>query len=244
MWILDRALLEIDLLVRTHEHDGTLELRSLYATAQHVVTRSIHLVKAFLERMRRYQSTLDPGEKPNVIQGMARKVQWRIGEKEALDQFRVEIAGTSSSLQMLLATASVYVLIPPPILRLTQRRTLLNINRKELEARFDLADQRVEMTSSSQGAVLHDIQACIEEVNEGIAAGNSILGKVTDVFRLDWLQQLGSELKCLLHRSIAVNFATYQALIAHHSSLPSRLELKWHDRGRGNGRSYLVSELK
>jgi hypothetical protein len=35
------------------------------------------------------------------------KVRWRIGEKEAIDRFRVEIAGTSASLQMLLATASV-----------------------------------------------------------------------------------------------------------------------------------------
>jgi hypothetical protein len=34
-------------------------------------------------------------------------VRWRVGEKDALEQFRVEIAGTSSSLQMLLVTASV-----------------------------------------------------------------------------------------------------------------------------------------
>ena len=107
LWILDRALLEIDLLSRVHGNGATPELRSLCETAKQAVLRCKSLVSTFLQRMRRYQSTLDAGQKPNALHEVAMKVRWRIGEKEALDQFRVEIAGTSSSLQMLLATASV-----------------------------------------------------------------------------------------------------------------------------------------
>jgi hypothetical protein len=107
LWILDRALLEIDLLSRVHGDGATPELRSLCVTAKQAVSRCRDLVSTFLQRTRRYQSTLGEGQKSNVIQEMAMKVRWRVGEKEALDQFRVEIAGTTSSLQMLLATASV-----------------------------------------------------------------------------------------------------------------------------------------
>jgi hypothetical protein len=107
LWILDRALLEIDLLNRMHGDGATPELRSLCATAKQAVDRCKGLVSAFLQRTRRYQSTLGQDQNTNIMRDMAMKVRWRVGEKEALDQFRVEVAGTSSSLQMLLATASV-----------------------------------------------------------------------------------------------------------------------------------------
>jgi hypothetical protein len=109
LWILDRALLEIDLLSRVHGDGATPALQGLCATAKQAVVRCKGLVSDFLHRVRRYQKVLGEGEKPNVLHEAAMKVRWRIGEKDALDQFRVEIAGTSSSLQMLLATASVYV---------------------------------------------------------------------------------------------------------------------------------------
>jgi hypothetical protein len=96
LWILDRALLEIDLFSRVHGNGATPQLQSLYVTAERAVIRCKALVSAFQQRMQRYKHTLGEGEKSNAI-----------GEKEALDQFRVEVAGTSQSLQMLLATASV-----------------------------------------------------------------------------------------------------------------------------------------
>jgi hypothetical protein len=107
LWILDRALLEIDLLTRLHGDGATPELRSLCATAKQAVDRCKGLVSTFLQRIHRYQSTLGQDQNTNILSDMAMKVRWRVGEKEALDQFRVEVAGTSSSLQMLLATASV-----------------------------------------------------------------------------------------------------------------------------------------
>jgi hypothetical protein len=77
---------------------------------------------------------------------------------------------------------------------------------------------------SSQRALLCNIQTRIEDANEGINAGNTLLGKVSDALRMDWLRQLGSELKSLLYRSIAVNIATYQAVVNSQAALPSRLE--------------------
>jgi hypothetical protein len=107
LWILDRALLEIDLFSRVHGNGATPQLQSLYVTAERAVIRCKALVSAFQQRMQRYKHTLGEGEKSNAIHEAAMKLRWRIGEKEALDQFRVEVAGTSQSLQMLLATASV-----------------------------------------------------------------------------------------------------------------------------------------
>jgi hypothetical protein len=64
----------------------------------------------------------------------------------------------------------------------------------------------------------------IENANDGINAGNSVLGKISEALRMDWLRQLGFELKSLLYWSIAINVATYQAVIRNQTPLPSRLE--------------------
>jgi hypothetical protein len=100
LWILDRALLEIDLFNRQYGDGSIPELQGLCETANRAVTRCRALVTTFLGRIRKYQQ-------PNVLKEAAMAVRWRVGEKDALEQFRVEIAGTSSSLQMLLVTASV-----------------------------------------------------------------------------------------------------------------------------------------
>jgi hypothetical protein len=107
LWILDRALLEIDLLTRTHGNGTTPELRSLCETAKQAAIRCQDLVTKFLERVRKYKSTFDEGQKTNILKDVAMKVRWHVGEEDTLEQFRVEIASTSSSLQMLLTTASV-----------------------------------------------------------------------------------------------------------------------------------------
>jgi hypothetical protein len=107
LWILNRALLEIDLFNRQYEDGSTPELQGLCETAKRAVARCQGLVTNFLERIRKYQSTFDEGRTPSVLKEAATAVRWSVGEKGALEQFRVEIAGTSSSLQMLLVTASV-----------------------------------------------------------------------------------------------------------------------------------------
>ena len=105
--ILDRILLEIDLLTRQYGNGATPELQSLCETANQAVTRCQDLVKAVLGRIRKYQCIFDEFQRPNRLKEAAKKVRWRLGEKGALEQFRPEVVGTSSSLQMLLATANL-----------------------------------------------------------------------------------------------------------------------------------------
>jgi len=106
LWVLDRTLLEIDLLTRLHGDGATPELRSLCETAKQAVARCSDRVSIYKKRIQGYQRTFEGG-KVNRVKEVGRAIVWRIGEKEALEQFRAEIAGTTSSLQMLLLTASV-----------------------------------------------------------------------------------------------------------------------------------------
>lgn len=108
LWILDRVLLEIDLLTRTHGGGATPELEALCETARKAVERCKELVGDFMKRIKKYRNSFDENKRTtNILKETAIKIRWHIGEKDEVEKFRVEIAGTSSSLQMLLATASV-----------------------------------------------------------------------------------------------------------------------------------------
>ncbi|KAF1974790.1 hypothetical protein BU23DRAFT_460501 [Bimuria novae-zelandiae CBS 107.79] len=120
LWILDRALLEIDLLSRTHGNGATPELRSLCET-------------------------------------------------EAVERFRVKIAGTSASLQMLLATASVNLL------------ALSKDVKEQLSQLVQSSGQR----ATSQQALLLDVRGRIDNATQQITHGNTALDKVSDALRLD-----------------------------------------------------------
>lgn len=109
--ILERVLLEIELFCQAHGGGGTPELDALCVTAKAAVDRCKELVRDFLDRIKKYDSRFREnsvsGTSSNIFKESALKVRWRAIEGDAVQKFRVEIAGTSSSLQMLLATASV-----------------------------------------------------------------------------------------------------------------------------------------
>lgn len=107
LWILDRTLLEIEMFSRIHGGGATPEMEALCETARQAVERCKGLVSEFLKSIKKYQRTFGESSKPNVIKEVAMKVRWRSMEHDSVEKFRVEIAGTSASLQMLLATASV-----------------------------------------------------------------------------------------------------------------------------------------
>ncbi|KAF7449551.1 hypothetical protein PtrSN002B_003090 [Pyrenophora tritici-repentis] len=117
LWILERVLLEIELITKQHGSEATPELRSLWETANQA---------------------------------------------------------------MLLVTASI---------------TLLDVNRKEMDDKFDEAKRINDTANSAQDATLESIKYRIELANQNIEAGNSVLGKFIEALRLKWLRQLGSELK-------------------------------------------------
>ncbi|KAJ4305461.1 hypothetical protein N0V90_000992 [Kalmusia sp. IMI 367209] len=209
LWILDRALLEIDLLARTHGNGSTPELRGLCETAQRAATKCKSLVAEFLERIKKYKASFDDGHKPGMLRKTVMGVRWRVGEKEALERFRVEIAGTSSSLQMLLATANV---------------NLLALGKKDLQDQLNQIEQRNEQHTSGQHALLLEVKDRISNATQQITNGNTALSKITDALRLDWLRQLGSDLKSLLRKVIATNIVTYHAIVSIQTVLSSRLE--------------------
>jgi hypothetical protein len=107
LWLLDRTLLEIDLLTRIHGGGATPELEALCKTARKAVDRCRELVSAFSTRVQKYQKSLGENATPAFIKATTMKMRWCIGEKDTVDTLRAEIAATSASLQMLLATASV-----------------------------------------------------------------------------------------------------------------------------------------
>ncbi|CAN9096864.1 unnamed protein product [Alternaria alternata] len=93
LWLLDRTLLQIELLTREHADGATPELRGLCETAKRAVARCHDQVTTFLQRIRKYQSTFDYGQNPNALKEIGHAIRWRIGEKEALERFRAELAG-------------------------------------------------------------------------------------------------------------------------------------------------------
>ncbi|KAI4695903.1 uncharacterized protein J4E88_000073 [Alternaria novae-zelandiae] len=187
----------------------TPELRNLCETSKQAVARCRILGDAFLARLRRYQTTFDKTHGANKIKEMAMAVRWRIGEKEALGQFHAEILGASLSLQTLLATANF---------------SLLSVNRKEMNAKLDAAQVESHATILSQNTSLNVLADGVKNANSRIEAGNSILAKVSEALKFDRIRQLGAELKGLMRGVMAVNFATYRAVIRLESALPSHLE--------------------
>ncbi|KAG9383510.1 hypothetical protein A1F94_005421 [Pyrenophora tritici-repentis] len=81
------------------------------------------------------------------------------------------------------------------MLLVTASITLLDVNRKEMDDKFDEAKRINDTANSAQDATLESIKYRIELANQNIEAGNSVLGKFIEALRLKWLRQLGSELK-------------------------------------------------
>jgi hypothetical protein len=100
----------------------------------------------------------------------------------------------------------------------------MDINRKETEKRFTALDQQNVNLNTQQSEALEHVRQRIDNIQEQINTRNTILDQISNTLRLDWLRQLGSELKGLMRRTVALNVATYHAIISIQAALPSRLE--------------------
>lgn len=100
----------------------------------------------------------------------------------------------------------------------------MNISRKETRKRFASLDQQNMASDTQQSEALEHLRQRIENTQQQINTGNTILDQISNTLRLDWLRQLGSELKSLMRRTIALNVATYHAIISIQAALPNRLE--------------------
>ena len=105
LWILDRSLLEVDLLSRTYA--STPELIALCETARHVIGKCRVLVKEFTAKIKDYESAFvgGVGGTQRRIAATARKIQWQICQKDEVAKFRAQINAHTASMNMLLSTA-------------------------------------------------------------------------------------------------------------------------------------------
>jgi hypothetical protein len=110
--ILDIALLRVQQLVQTQ--DDCPEIEALHETARKTVENCRVSVSKFVEGIKKYKQSLVAGGSGHTFKDAARKLQWKIASKDAdVVKFRAEIMGYSESLNMLLATAQLYVLCLP-----------------------------------------------------------------------------------------------------------------------------------
>lgn len=102
---LDDALLGVALLLPSCEQSE--ELGDLCTSMNRCAEQCCKCVEVFKDKTKRYQSALQTGGTVGLARDTAAKIRWHLSMKEDLAKFRAEITAQSSSLNMLLATASV-----------------------------------------------------------------------------------------------------------------------------------------
>lgn len=110
LYILEKALLEIDLLARTY--GTTDEISALFESAKSTVKGCQASLQAFKSKTRRFEPYLGPGTSRSttqrVFKGSAMKLLWQVSMKDDVARFRAEVVAYSLSINQLLATASMY----------------------------------------------------------------------------------------------------------------------------------------
>ncbi|KAH5540271.1 hypothetical protein HBI27_106670 [Parastagonospora nodorum] len=103
-------------------------------------------------------------------------------------------------------------------------RRLMNITGRNMRDHMTSIKQLDESNARKQDAILKSINDRLDDTNRLIACGSLVTANIAEALRLDWLRQLGTELKVFMRRIIAMNIATYHAVISIQAALPSRLE--------------------
>ena len=103
-------------------------------------------------------------------------------------------------------------------------RNLTKLNGERLHARLALSEGRIEISSNEQQLLLRDLNAQLEENNKQIQAGNAVTKRISEALRLDWVRQLGSDLKTFMRKIFFINVATYKAIMDLRRCLPGHLE--------------------
>ena len=105
LWSLDRALLEVELMLRSYKQSA--ELSGLCENANRCAEQCRRCIEDFRGRTKRYEIALEGGGTGNLLRSTTAKIRWRVSEKDDLAKFRAVITAHCSSLNMLLATAGV-----------------------------------------------------------------------------------------------------------------------------------------
>ena len=103
--ILERALLEVDLLSRSQSQSK--EITDICSTASRSVQHCRKTLQTFSQKITRYDAALGEKGPKKLFQQVSMKLRWHVAEKDAITKFRAEIQGHTNSLNMLLSTANV-----------------------------------------------------------------------------------------------------------------------------------------
>lgn len=110
LYILEKALLEVDLLARTY--GATDELSAMFESAKAAVNACQTSLQAFKSKTRRFEPHLDPSTNRSttqrVFKGSAMKLLWQVSMKDEVARFRAEVVAYSLSINQLVATAMMY----------------------------------------------------------------------------------------------------------------------------------------
>ncbi|OCL03034.1 hypothetical protein AOQ84DRAFT_392540 [Glonium stellatum] len=207
LWLLDRALLEIEKLSRTHSQ--TVELNALRETARRTVENCRISIENFTKQTKKYESTLSEKNSSNAFTKTVMKVRWRVSEKDEIARFRAEVAAHTSSMNMLLATANV---------------NLVQLNDEKLHTRLADTEEKMHDTLDHQSVVLAEVRDRLEKNNQLVSAGNAMATKIAEALRFQWLTELGQELKSFMRKIYMINVATYKVIVSLQAGLPSQLE--------------------
>ncbi|KAE9370054.1 hypothetical protein N431DRAFT_344057 [Stipitochalara longipes BDJ] len=75
-----------------------------------------------------------------------------------------------------------------------------------------------------QKTALEEVRKQLEENNSLIKEHNKSLADITEVPRLQWVKQIGCDIKYMMFKIFAVNIAMYKAVLNIQAGLPSSLE--------------------
>ncbi|KUJ09638.1 uncharacterized protein LY89DRAFT_597775 [Mollisia scopiformis] len=204
LWGLERALLQVDLLSRTH--NSSPEINALHETARRAAEDCGVGIAGFLKKVKKYQPSLRESGSGSVLRDASRKIQWQLMQSNDVSKFRAEIGAQSQSISMLLATMSVRTLVVSDV---------------KLNARLTSSESKIDDEMQKQTVIVAEVRDRLKENNTLISA---VATKVTDALRFEWFRQLGSELKSMMNRIFRTNVATFEAVVAIQRVLPSHLE--------------------
>lgn len=104
LFSLERALLEVKSLKYSENQSGQLDALKVAATqCQHTIDR-------FMTKIQKYQPSLTALGSGSKWRDSLRKVQWALCKKEDIAMFQAEISGHAVSINLLIATAQLFVI--------------------------------------------------------------------------------------------------------------------------------------
>ena len=105
LWSLDRALLQVELLLRSYRQ--LIELSDLWENAIYCVEQCRKCISDYQSKTKKYQGALQGRGTGNLFRDTTAKIRWQVSEKDNLTKFRTEITTLGSSLNLLLITAGM-----------------------------------------------------------------------------------------------------------------------------------------